>query len=340
MTQDPFDAIPAERREPARSAVTSALGSTRVTALRRVTGGASALAYRVDTDARPYLLRVESGLNARQNPDHYACMKAAVDAGIAPPLHFVDPGQGVALMEFVTQRPLQEYPGGPAALVRDLAALIRRLQDSAEFPTPAISYVELVRRMSRFMRDSRVFAAGLLDPHLEGFERIAEAYPWDEAARVASHNDPNPRNILFDGARLWLVDWETAYRNDSLTDLAVVTHELAGTPELQRELLRSWLGREPDPATRARLVLMRQVTRMFFACVIFRHFASDSKREPDSNLAALTSAEFVAALQQGRLRVGTPELLYEFGKMFLAGFRDELGAPGFEDALALARVSQ
>ena len=337
MSQDPFAAIPAERRDTARSALTAALGSTRVTALRPVTGGASALAYRVETDARPYLLRMESGLNALQNPDHYRCMKAAVDAGIAPPLHFVDPQQGVAVMDFVTQRPLQDYPGGPPALVRDLGGLIRRLQESADFPTPAITYVELIRRMLTFLRGSRVFAAGLLDRHLEGLERISEAYPWDDAARVSSHNDPNPRNILFDGARLWLVDWETAYRNDSITDLAVVTHELAATPDLQHELLRSWLGREPDPATNARLVLMRQLTRMFFACAIFRHFAGDTRREPDADLEALTPAEFVASIQQGRLRIGSPELLYEFGKMFLAGFRDGLTAPGFEEALAVAR---
>jgi hypothetical protein len=338
MSESVFERIPPDRQELARSAIGAVIDPARVTALQTVTGGASgALTYRVEAGARSYLLRMETGLNALQNPDHYACMKAAADAGIAPPLRFVDPERGVAVMDFMTQRPLQEYPGGSPALVRDLGALIRRLQESASFPTPAITYVELIRRMLRFLHRSRVFAAGLLDPHLEGLERIAEAYPWDEAARVSSHNDPNPRNILFDGARLWLVDWETAYRNDALTDLAVVTHELAGTPDLQQQLLRSWLGREPDPATNARLVLMRQVTRMFFACVIFRRFAGDSNREPDSDLKALTGAEFIARIQQGRLRLGTPELLYEFGKMFLAGFRDGLTAPGFEEALVAAR---
>jgi aminoglycoside phosphotransferase (APT) family kinase protein len=337
MSQDPFAAIPAEHRDAARSALAAALGSTPVTALRPVAGGASALAFRVETDERPFLLRLESGQNALQNPDHYACMKAAVDAGIAPPLRFIDPAQGIAVMDFVPPRPLHDYPGGPDALVRDLGRLIRRLQDCAEFPTPAITYAELIRRMLTFVRGSRVFAAGLLDPHVEGFERIVEAYPWNETARVASHNDPNPRNILFDGARLWLVDWETAYRNDPLTDLAVVTHELAGTPELQEQLLRSWLGREPDPATHARLLLMQQLTRMFFACVIFRRFAVDADRKPDSDLRALTPAEFIASIQQGRLRLGTPELLYEFGKMFLAGFGAGLTAPGFEEALVVAR---
>jgi hypothetical protein len=76
---------------------------------------------------------------------------------------------------------------------------------------------------------------------------------------------------------------------------------------------------------------------MFFACVILRRFAVDPDRTPDSDLRALTPAEFVASIQQGRLRLGTPELLYEFGKMFLAGFSAGLTAPGFEEALVSAR---
>jgi aminoglycoside phosphotransferase (APT) family kinase protein len=338
MSESLFDPVPEPVRATARSVLDTALGPARVTAIRPVSGGASgALTVRVDAGERAYLLRIEMGLNALRNPGHYACMKAAAEAGIAPPLRFVDPERGVALMDFVTQRPLAEYPGGPPALVGDLGGLIRRLQDSAVFPAPQIGYLELIGRMLTFLRRSRVFAAGLLDPHAEGFERIREAYPWDPAALVSSHNDPNPRNILFDGARLWLVDWETAYQNDALTDLAVVTHELAGAPELQQALLRSWLGREPDRATSARLVLMRQLTRLFFACVIFRRFAGDPSRPPDPDLGAMTPAEFVAAVQSGRLRVGTPEVLYAFGKMFLAGFFAGLIAPGFEEALALSR---
>jgi Ser/Thr protein kinase RdoA (MazF antagonist) len=191
--------------------------------------------------------------------------------------------------------------------------------------------------MLAFIARSRVFVPGLLDRHRAGFERICEAYRWDDSALVSSHNDPNPRNILFDGSRLWLVDWETSCSNDPLTDVAVVTHELAGTPELQELLLRGWLRREPDRVTRARLVLMRQLTRMYFACVIFRLFAGNSSREPDTDLRALSGPEFVAAIQAGRLRLGSPELLYAFGKMFLAGFLDGMGAPDFEPALADAR---
>ncbi len=339
MSQDPFASIPADRRDTARSAVTAALGATRVTALLPMTGGASALTYRIETDARPYLLRLETMHSARRNSDHYACMRIAADASIAPQLHHVDAERGVSIMDFLTQRPLNEYPGGPPALCGELGRLLRRLQESPAFPAPRASYPELVGRLLSSVQGSRVFSTGLLEPHVAGLMRIRDAYPWDAAALVSSHNDPNPRNILFDGERLWLVDWETSSLNDPLTDVAIVSLELATTPELQKVLLRGLLGHEPDRATRARFLLMRQLARLYFACVIFGQFAASPRAEPDSDLKALSGLEFVTAIEQGRLRIGTPELLYAWGKMFLAAFLNGLTEPNFEEALVVARQS-
>ena len=40
---------------------------------------------------------------------------------------------------------------------------------------------------------------------------------------VSSHNDVLPRNVLFDGKRLWLIDWENGNRNEPLADLATAS---------------------------------------------------------------------------------------------------------------------
>jgi thiamine kinase-like enzyme len=84
---------------------------------------------------------------------------------------------------------------------------------------------------------------------------------------VSSHNDSIPSNILFDGDRLWLIDWESAYRNDPLVDVAIVLDSFAILPELEDVLLRAWFGRAPDDALRARLVFM-VTRRSIFAGVV------------------------------------------------------------------------
>ncbi|MEO6340281.1 MAG: phosphotransferase [Caulobacteraceae bacterium] len=336
MADDLYDAIPADRREVVRSALADAFGPAPLTGLEPVFGGASgALVYWAEVADRPYLLRLETKRDLFRDPRRgFACMRAAADAGVAPALHHADPAAGVAIMDFVPQRPLTDFPGGPAAVARALGELVGRLQTTPAFP-PLADYPVLLNGMFGYLRGSGLFAPGLLDPHAEGFERLREAYPWDSSALVSSHNDANPRNILYDGERLWLIDWELSFRNDPLVDVAILADEFAQTPDLEAELLQAWFGRAPDSALRARLTLMRQFTRLFYACIMLSMSIGNHAQETD--LAAPSIAEFREAVAQGRLRAATPEILHSLGKMVLAGFLAGFSAPGFEEALSIAR---
>jgi thiamine kinase-like enzyme len=76
-----------------------------------------------------------------------------------------------------------------------------------------------------FVRQA-IFVDGLLDAASERLVQIRETYAPEAENFVSSHNDVLPRNILFDGNRLWLIDWEGAYRNDPLVDLATALDNL------------------------------------------------------------------------------------------------------------------
>ena len=332
-----FDIIPAAQRDIAQAALAAAFGAVPVAQLVPVTGGASgALTFRADVAGRPYLLRIEGRRTPMRNPHQYTCMKIAADAGVAPPLRYADDAAGVAILDFLPQRSLSEFPGGPEALGRACGELIARLQATPLFPQ-FLDYFSILNRMLAYLRGSNMFAPGLLDPHLEGFERIRAVYPKGAAASVSSHNDPNPRNIIFDGVRLWLIDWETAYRNDPLVDVAILLDQLATTPDAETALLQAWLGRAPDSVLRARLILMRPLTRLYYAGLMLSGFAAAPRDRPDADLCAPTPDEFRAAFEQGRLKPTAPETLYILGKMQLAGFLAGLAAPNFAPALTTAR---
>jgi aminoglycoside phosphotransferase (APT) family kinase protein len=332
MSTNLFESTPEHLHDTVREAVSSTFGSIVVTLIEPVLGGASgALAYQIEAGGRLYLLRLENRRSPLRNPHQYVCMRIAAEAGIAPPLRYANDGAGAAIMDFVVQRPLHQYPGGPSGLAAALGKLAVRLQATEPFPTLG-DYRVYLDRMLGHLRT--LFTTGLLDPHMEGFARIRDAYPWDSATHVSSHNDPNPRNILFDGERLWLIDWETSYRNDPLTDLAILTENHASTPELEAVLLEAWRGSPPDRALHARVRLMRQLTRLYYACLLF----ITSVRAPASvtDLAAPTPAEFRSQLASGQLSLGMTETRVILGKMILASFLAGLQSQDFEDALESA----
>ena len=335
-----LEMLPAEQRERVRSALT-AFGSSVAVAFEPVAGGASGAAlYMFEADGRSYALRLEGPRSPLRNPHQYACMQIAADAGVAPRLHYVDAESGVAIMDFVRGEALAKYPGGPKELAAALGRIVAQLQEATRFPA-LHSYPALLARMIETLCRPDFFAAGLLAPHRELFERIREAYPWGGSALVSSHNDPNPQNVIFDGRRLWLIDWETAFCNEPLTDVAILADNYARAPELESALLEGWLGRAADADTRARLSLMRVLSRLYYAGLLLGIGRARAPRPgPDADLGAPTPAEFGAAVAQGRLKAGSPEMLYTLGKMVLASFLKGAEASGFEDALATVRGSR
>jgi predicted Ser/Thr protein kinase len=336
MSANGFEAAPEAHHESVRAALRAAFDAAACT-LHRVTGGVSALIYRFEVASRQYLLRLDTARDPVRNAERgHACMKIAADVGVAPRLYFTDSDTGVAIMDFVQQRPLSDYPNGPVALARDLGALAARLQEAALFPAVS-DYPVFVGRMLEFVRGSSLFAKGLLDPHTASLQRIRDAYSWDNSALVSSHNDPNARNVLFDGKRLWLVDWETAFRNDPLADVAILLNEFGHTPEVSEAMLQGWLGRAPEAPLRARLHLMRQLTRLYYAGLILTGFAARATDTADQSLAALTPAELQCAVAEGRLGMASPQMLYALGKMMLAGYLAGVSTPEFEEALIIVK---
>ncbi len=311
-----LDSIAEAHRDGAREAVTSA--SLNVRSVEQVFGGASgALTYRLGSNGSSYLMRMETKRNPMRNPHQYKCMKIAAEAGVAPALRYESDTAGVAIMDFVEKRPLTEYPGGAVGLAEGLGRLRAKLQDTELFPVLGDYRVFIERVMERAKKS---FAPGLLDRHLEGFARIKEAYPWDAGTHVSSHNDPNPQNVLFDGERLWLIDWETAYRNDPLTDVAILAENHAATPELEAALVRAWLGREPDRDLLARLELMRQMTRLYYAGLLLMISGASGV----SDLDAPTPDEFRLMVAHGEAKAGDRNTMLVLGKMCLAGFASGL----------------
>ena len=334
------ETIPEARRDAVGIAIRTAFGASAAGDFEPIRGGVSgALILRLDIHQRSYVLRIEperTALHDRQRG--FACIRAAAIAGAAPPLHYADPTTGVAIMDFVSGRPLSQHPCGPLGMVRALGALIARVQETPPFPI-IDDYPRMIENLLIGLSNSGFFVPGQLDRHAEGLQRIRAVLPWDASSLVSCHNDPNPRNILFDGERAWLIDWELAFRNDPLVDIAILTTELAEAPELEDALLEAAFGLTPIGLLRTRLNVIRLLTRLFYGCIVLDSLVGRLRSIPDVGRAASTPAAFRAAVAEGRLASGTLETAYAFAKMSLTAFIDDLEAPGFDDMLERVRQS-
>jgi aminoglycoside phosphotransferase (APT) family kinase protein len=333
MSKDHFDTIPAAHRDTVRSALAAAFGRAPIDAITPIAGGAStASTFRLDAGGWRYRLRVEGEPSPLRNPHQYVSMRIAAEAGIAPEIRYIDEAARIAVIDFIEPQPLKTYPGGPRALAQALGELFSRVQATPVFPS-FVNYPDIVARLFAHVRRTGLFAAGLLDAHVERLEKLREAYDMGATRLVSSHNDSIPSNILFDGERLWLIDWESAYRKDPLVDVAIVLDSFAISPELEDMLLGAWFGRAPDNALRARLELIRAFTRLYYAGVLLSASAAASWASADNDLSAPTLLEFRQAVRQGWLKPAAPETKHILGKMWLASFFSGVAPPGFDAAV-------
>jgi aminoglycoside phosphotransferase (APT) family kinase protein len=328
---DVIRVIPEGRRAVATEALSAVAPCGAVHGIAPAAGGASgALTYRVDTDTGAYLLRIEAGRDFFRNPERsYPCLRSAAQAGVAPAVHHADATAGVVVMDFIEQRTLDEHPGGREGLTCALGELVARLQRAPLFPPLLATFGELVDGMLAFVGETGVLGPSRGAAYRHHLDRIRAAYPWDEA-QVSAHNDLNPLNILFDGQRLWLVDWELAARNDPFADLAIVVNSLADTPELEALLLDAALDGSPTDRDRARLAAMRQLSCLYYATLMLSSVGGDVRVTEDDTMSV---EEFRRGVEDGTIRAGSRDALVALATVNLTAFAEGCGDARFDDVL-------
>lgn len=319
-------------RGPVLAALEGAFGSAQADSITPMVGGASgAFPFRVEIGERRYVVRVEGEASPLRNPNQYRSMQIAADAGIAPALHYVDEATRVSVMDFIDEKAIADFPGGKQALVLAVGHMLKRLQTIPLFPA-FVEYPDIVDRLWQWVCRTGLFAEGALDPHTERLSRIRESSAGTCADLVSSHNALVPRNLLFDGRRLWLIDWESAYRNDPLVDVAIALDNFTESPDMESEFLQAWLGGRPHDAFYAQLGPVRALTRLYYAGVLLSASFAASGALGDPDTAAPSVAEFRRAVAEGRLKPGAAQTKHILGKMYLRSFLTGAPPPGLAAA--------
>jgi aminoglycoside phosphotransferase (APT) family kinase protein len=269
--------IPQEKIEPVTRGLREAFGAAEFEDISRITRGqTSSLVFRIIVRGSPYLLKI---ITRTEDPTrHYTSMKAAAEAGVAPRVWHTNIEDKISITDFVEAEPLPVSD----ALVR-LPALLRTLHALPPFgraPFNTTCTFLLNKGPHQLPQPDRYpaldgylrkFQAANILPKAESEEffaryaEVAAVYPYDDAEMVSSHNDLfKPDNILFDGQRVWLVDWEAAFLNDRYADLAAVANQVVANDEEEMVYLREYFGAAPDKYQRARFHLMQQIAHLFY----------------------------------------------------------------------------
>lgn len=299
----------------------------------------SAHVFRIVVRRCPYLLRVITRTDANTDPTRqFRCMKIAAEAGLAPRVLYSSIEDRVSLTEFLEARPL---PAAEAAV--RLAVTLQALHALSPSPRLVNDYDTAPTFLLRpsGLRDSFIqrFQAANILPEIETEElfqlyaRITSVYRRLDSDMVSSHNDLKPENIVFDGERVWLVDWEAAFLNDRYSDLAVMANFVVTNDAEEEIYIQTYLGEAAGEYRLARFYLMRQVVHMFYAMAFM--LLGSAGKPIELNETAPAFRDFHNRIWAGEVSLAADEAKVQYGKVHMNQLLQNIRAVRFQDALRI-----
>jgi thiamine kinase-like enzyme len=221
-------------------------------------GGLTNDNFLVEDGGERYVVRIGGDIPAHNivRTTEAAASRAAHAAGVSPRVRYAD--ANALVIDFVDGRTLTaedvRAPENHARLVDLIKRAHREIPKHFPGPAPLFWVFQVVRHYDRVLRD-------LHSPHvsfLPVFGRMAELLeqavgPIDI---VFGHNDMLPANLLDDGERLWLVDWEYAGFNSPLFDLGGLASNSEVSGDAAEHIMELYFEHPVDHDLRRRMAAM------------------------------------------------------------------------------------
>jgi thiamine kinase-like enzyme len=293
-------------------------------------------AFRIMVRGSAYLLRINT--RAGDMKRHFTCMQAAADAGLAPRVMYTSVDDRLSITDFVNAVPLSA-----AEALTQIPATLRTLHALPPFPdSPFNTTCTFLLTQGPFLdgflqkfRASSILPENETEELLARYQQVAEVYSRLEPDLAPSHNDLfKPDNMLFDGSRLWLVDWEAAFQNERYVDLAVVANMIVTNESEETIFLQQYFGKPPEDHQRARFYLMRQLAHMFYAMAFLALPSSGNQNDPGAPVPAYSNVQRRFWTREFSLTDDQAKTVY--GIVHWAQLRQNVKQSRFDEALKLA----
>jgi thiamine kinase len=211
--------------------------------------------YRVVRDGAGYAVKlaaeqgVDLGLDLRWEA---RLLERAASSGLAPLPVYYDLESAVMVSPWVAGDAWPQEDVTHAANIRAIAGVLRRVH-ALKAPAPpramnASSWIRLYgAALSRIGCRADPALQAAAQTHLQELSRLPAA------AGAVCHSDLHRLNLLQDGGRLTLLDWEYAHISDPLWDLAGWAANNDFDAQARQGLLENYLGTAPPESDRLRL---------------------------------------------------------------------------------------
>lgn len=269
-------------------------------------GQSGASVYSATTETGTYILRIHREDDGSwQNT--ILMQKIASQHSIAPVLVYINDAERATVSIKVSGVPFGAAVAQPATNAMALGSLIEVLTKLHAIPTTPLVLTDPID-FARAVWYEQVQRQGFPAWAIPLGDRIGEtgALLNMDDRKVLSHCDLNPANILWDGQRVWLVDWERAGPAHPYLDLATIFIFLTLPDDVALSLLERQEQTLVDRSQKLLFAALRDLCRVAYGSVFLRLVDDLGSVKFASREDTLTLGECFALLSTGKLELSEP----------------------------------
>lgn len=266
MNINTIDAEEKARQDRARAVAAEVIGKGKVDPASlplKVLAGMTNRNYLVTVEGARYVVRIP-GDGTEEYVDRKADEQASrlvEEIGVGVPVVHYDAAAGIQITRFIEGSRDMRVPGvlDDMDVVRRAGQVFKKLHSCGRKFVNEFDEKDVAREYTDILQSK---GATLPEGYAEAqknAESIRKVLRDTCAQRVPCHNDPAPENLLDDGKRAYIIDWEFAGNNDAFWDLGDFSVEADFTPEQDAVFLEAYCGRTPTEAETARLQLQKSL---------------------------------------------------------------------------------
>ena len=188
--------------------------------------------YSFELDGESFILRLTPHHSMEQNKINFETLQSASDLGVTPFLKYKDPRKGILIMERINNQ-MEQFLSLPFDVQRE------KLQDLlVKMKKVNTNQIPLNKRERIFEKKRSFQKTWGCIPSLIN-QAIDESITLSPEKKKSDfmHNDLHFNNLLYDGKKLWAIDFDDSGQGDSLYDLASIVNFL----QPPQEKVSSWL---------------------------------------------------------------------------------------------------
>jgi thiamine kinase-like enzyme len=245
-----------------------------------LSGGISNVGFVVGDAGERYVVRIGDDIPVHGvlRFNELAASRAAHAVGLSPEVVYHEPGAFV--LRFIEGRTLKPEDVRPRAMLERIVPLLhtchRRMPEQVRGPALMFWVFHVLRDYAARLHEEGARMRSALPRLMEIAQRLERAVgPID---LVYGHNDLLPANLIDDGRRLWLIDWEYGGYNSPLFDLGNLASNNGLAPADEHWLLEAYFERPLTDELRRRYAAMKCASLLreaMWSMVSEMHFTLD-----------------------------------------------------------------